>query len=159
MNPVIIDVREKDEFDAEHIADAIHVPLSDFTRRAPALLKSLQGRPVVLICLGGKRAAMAATQAAGFAAEVEISVFAGGLTEWKRQGKPTVASGRTRLPIMRQVQLIAGSLVLGGVLLASFVHPSFIFLPGFVGTGLIVAGATGFCGMAEILSRLPWNKA
>jgi hypothetical protein len=38
------------------------------------------------------------------------------------------------------------------------VNPSFIFLSGFVGAGLMVAGATGFCGMAEILARMPWNR-
>src|SRR5690606_23467786 len=45
MTPVYIDVREKDEFDAEHLEDSIHLPLSCFARQAPAFLRTLQGRP------------------------------------------------------------------------------------------------------------------
>ncbi|PZP63873.1 MAG: hypothetical protein DI604_27565, partial [Delftia acidovorans] len=28
----------------------------------------------------------------------------------------------------------------------------------FVGCGLIVAGATGFCGLARMLMKAPWNR-
>ena len=34
----------------------------------------------------------------------------------------------------------------------------FYVLSGFVGTGLILAGATGFCGMARLLALMPWNR-
>lgn len=158
MNPVIIDVREKDEFNAEHIEHSIHIPLSSFAAQAPALFKSLSGKSVLLMCRSGKRAGLAASQAAAFRENVQLEVFQGGILEWKKQGKPTVAAKKAHLPIMRQVQLIAGSLVLTGALLSYFVNPAFIFLSGFVGAGLTVAGATGSCGMAEILARLPWNK-
>ena len=33
-----------------------------------------------------------------------------------------------------------------------------ILLSGFVGAGLVFAGVSGFCGMARILSLMPWNK-
>lgn len=158
MNSVIIDVREKDEFDAEHVEHSIHIPLSSFERQAPAVFKSLSGKSILLMCRSGKRAGLAASQSAGFCEGVQLEVFKGGILEWKNQGKPTVAMKKSHLPIMRQVQLIAGSLVLGGALLSHFVNPGFIFLSGFVGAGLTVAGATGFCGMAELLVRMPWNK-
>ncbi len=158
MNPVIIDVREKDEFDAEHIEHSIHVPLSNFQQQAPALFKTLSGKTVVLMCRSGKRAALAASQAARFSDGIRLDVFDGGILEWKTQGKPTVAAKRNHFPIMRQVQLIAGSLVLTGALLSYLVNPAFIFLSAFVGAGLTVAGATGFCGMAVLLARMPWNK-
>lgn len=158
MNQVIIDVREKDEFTAEHIEHSIHVPLSDFPRQAPALFKTLQGKSVVLMCRSGKRAALAASQATSFSQGIDLQVFEGGILEWKKQGNPTVATKKSHLPIMRQVQLIAGILVLTGVLLSRFVNPAFIFLSGFVGAGLTIAGATGFCGMAELLAHMPWNK-
>jgi hypothetical protein len=32
-------------------------------------------------------------------------------------------------------------------------------VPLFVGSGLMVAGVTGFCGMALLLMRAPWNRA
>ncbi len=62
------------------------------------------------------------------------------------------------LPLERQVLAIAGSLVLTGVILSLLVHPYFIALSAFVGAGLMVAGLTGFCGMALLLARAPWNQ-
>lgn len=59
---------------------------------------------------------------------------------------------------MRQVQLIAGGLVLLGVVLGFLVHPGFFALSGFVGAGLMMAGATGWCGMAVLLRTMPWNR-
>jgi rhodanese-related sulfurtransferase len=158
MNPVIIDVRENDEFDAEHIEDSLHIPLSNFPRQAPALFKTLAGRTVVLMCRSGKRAGLAASQAAALCDGLSLEVFPGGILEWKKQGKATVVARKAHLPIMRQVQLVAGSLVLVSALLTYFVNPGFVFLAGFVGAGLTMAGATGFCGMAELLVRMPWNK-
>jgi hypothetical protein len=37
-------------------------------------------------------------------------------------------------------------------------HPGFFALAGFVGTGLIFAGLTDFCGMGLLLARMPWNN-
>ncbi len=158
MNTVIIDVREKDEFDAEHVEHSIHIPLSSFEKYAPAIFKNLSGSQVMLMCRSGKRAGIAAQQAARFSEGVRLEVYPGGILEWKKEGKPTVATKKAHLPIMRQVQLIAGTLVLSGSVLAYLINPKFIFLSGFVGAGLMVAGSTGFCGMAEILVRMPWNK-
>ncbi|MGB0454748.1 MAG: YgaP-like transmembrane domain [Bacteriovoracaceae bacterium] len=59
----------------------------------------------------------------------------------------------------RQTHLTAGSLALVGTLLGAFVNPYFLIIPGYVGAGLSFAGATGFCGMATILSLMPWNKS
>lgn len=38
------------------------------------------------------------------------------------------------------------------------VHPGFWGISVFVGAGLFVAGATGFCGMARLLAVMPWNR-
>jgi hypothetical protein len=57
------------------------------------------------------------------------------------------------------VQIAAGSLVLLGIALAVLVSPWFSALAAFVGAGLIIAGITGFCGMAKLLLYMPWNRA
>jgi hypothetical protein len=49
-------------------------------------------------------------------------------------------------------------LVLAGVLLGLFVAPGFFGLSAFVGAGLMFAGATGWCGMANLLRMMPWNR-
>ena len=69
-----------------------------------------------------------------------------------------MVDARQRLEIMRQVQMAAGSLVLVGVLLGWLVAPAFFVLAAFVGAGLAFAGATGWCGMANLLRLMPWNR-
>jgi len=49
--------------------------------------------------------------------------------------------------------------VLIGSLLGWFVSPWWLLLSGFIGAGLVFAGATDTCGMAMMLSRMPWNRA
>jgi rhodanese-related sulfurtransferase len=65
---------------------------------------------------------------------------------------------RLPLPLMRQVQIAAGLLVLLGVVLAVTVAPAFIGLSAFVGAGLTFAGLSGWCGMAQLLALMPWNR-
>jgi hypothetical protein len=48
--------------------------------------------------------------------------------------------------------------VLIGVILGALVAPGFYALSAFVGAGLLVAGVTGFCGMARVLALMPWNR-
>ena len=59
---------------------------------------------------------------------------------------------------MRQVQITAGSLVFFGTILSATVSPWFMLLTGFVGAGLMFAGISNTCAMANFLSMLPYNK-
>jgi hypothetical protein len=56
------------------------------------------------------------------------------------------------------VQLIAGTMVLAGVALGALVSPWFLVLAAFFGAGLTFAGATGTCGLALLLMKMPWNR-
>jgi hypothetical protein len=58
----------------------------------------------------------------------------------------------------RQVQISAGSLILLGVLATAFVHPLFVLVPAAIGAGLMFAGVSGWCGMAQVLAAMPWNR-
>ena len=78
---------------------------------------------------------------------------------WKAAGLPVLRDHRKPIEMMGQVQIAAGSLVLIGVGLGATVNPNFYALSGFVGAGLVFAGATGACGMARLLALAPWNKA
>ena len=62
------------------------------------------------------------------------------------------------LPLMRQVQIVAGILILLGVALGYAFNSGFFLLSAFVGAGLTFAGITGFCGMARLLALMPWNR-
>jgi rhodanese-related sulfurtransferase len=160
MSEVILDVRERDEFEAEHVEHSINVPLSHFASVAPGVLNQIRERDVVILCRSGMRAKLAETQlrGLGFADKIRARVFDGGILAWKAAGKPTIAAKKNHLPLMRQVQLGAGLLVLASTALGLFVAPGFFGVTAFVGAGLTVAGATGFCGMAILLAKMPWNK-
>ena len=84
----------------------------------------------------------------------ECYILEGGLLAWKSVGLPIVAD-RAALDIMRQVQIIAGSLILLGVLAGWLVSPWFYLIDVMVGAGLLTAGLTGFCSMARLLAKMP----
>jgi hypothetical protein len=43
--------------------------------------------------------------------------------------------------------------------LGFLVAPAFFGVSAFVGAGLTMAGATGWCGMARLLRIMPWNRS
>jgi rhodanese-related sulfurtransferase len=152
---VIIDVREDFEHATERIAGAHHFALSRFDPQA--VRESHGAHRVVFHCRTGRRSAEAAARYR--ADDDHVFHLAGGIEGWKASGRKTERSASApRIDVMRQVQMTAGGLVLAGVLLGAFVSPWFLILSGFVGTGLMFAGASGWCGMALLLSRMPWNR-
>lgn len=161
MGEVILDVRERDEFEAEHIEHSINVPLSHFLPVAPGVLNQLKEKNVVIMCRSGNRAKLANDQIKnlGYSDKINAMVFEGGIVEWKRRGNKTLAKNAKHLPIMRQVQLVAGTTVLLTTILGAFVNPWFLLISAAFGAGLTVAGSTGFCGMANFLALMPWNKS
>ncbi len=153
---VVVDVREDFEHATERIDGAHHLPLGRVTREQ---VKQICGdKPVVFHCRSGKRSVDAAHKF-GEPGE-QVFHLAGGIEAWKNKGLPTIRSANApKLDVLRQVQVTAGSLVLLGVLLGAFVWPWFLILSGFVGAGLMFAGLTGWCGMALLLAKMPWNKS
>jgi len=99
--------------------------------------------------------ALAQLRAAGFN---EIAHLDGGLSAWKAARFTTSIDITQPISIMRQVQIVAGSLTLAGALLAWLVSPWFILLSGFVGAGLMFAGLSDTCMMAMLLAKLPYNR-
>ncbi|MBG7615429.1 rhodanese family protein [Brevundimonas sp. BAL450] len=150
----LVDIREPDEFAREHIPGVAHTPLSAFE---DAHLGIRADQDVIFMCRSGMRTQ---TNCVRLAARVEGEAFVldGGLQGWKDAGLPTSVDKKAPLELMRQVQIIAGSLVVIGALLSWLVHPAWIALSAFVGAGLFMAGATGICGMARMLMLAPWNR-
>jgi rhodanese-related sulfurtransferase len=113
--------------------------------------------PIYLICRSGTRATTAAKKFAADGFENTV-VVTGGTLAWGAADLP-LEHGEVRvISLERQVRIVAGSLVLIGVLLAHFVNQWFIGLSAFVGAGLVFAGITDFCGMGLLLAKLPWNS-
>ncbi len=149
---VLLDVRSPIEFETEHIADSINVPLSELDARCEEVPR--QGQ-LVVICRSGKRAERGAYTLLGKG--FQPKVLEGGLVAWRKAGLP-VKEGKKMLPIERQIQLIVGIGVLAGVILGVFINPWFLIIPGFFGAGLTFAGLSGTCALGIMLGKAPWNK-
>lgn len=150
----LVDVREPGEFSGERIPGAQSFPLSRFD---PQALPQTAGKTLILSCQSGNRSGKAAQLCldAGFESIIHLN---GGLNGWKEAGYQTQVNQKAPISIMRQVQIVAGSLVLLGTLLGAFVNPGFLFLSGFVGAGLTFSGLSGTCMMATLLAKLPYNQ-
>lgn len=149
---VIIDIREPGEFAREHIAGAENAPLSTIGKAKA----HKAGEIVVFHCKTGMRTKANAAQLP--AGGCEAYILEGGIDAWKSAGLGVETDTSQPIEIMRQVHIVAGSLVVIGVLLAVLVHPAFVLLSAFVGAGLLFAGVSGFCGMAKLLGLMPWNR-
>lgn len=152
---VLVDIRDADEFARRHAKGALSRPLSAFEA---AHLKIDPDSDVIFTCRSGMRTAANAARLKG-AVIGDAYVLEGGVDGWAKAGLPVVENAKAPLEIMRQVQIGAGFLVLTGVTLGYAINPAFYLLSAFVGAGLTLAGATGFCGMARILALMPWNRA
>ncbi|MDQ8190327.1 rhodanese-like domain-containing protein [Roseibacillus persicicus] len=153
-NAEALDVRTPVEFEEKHIDGAKHIPVDELPAQCGQLDPS---KKYYLVCQSGKRAEKAHQILAekGFG---DLTILAGGVGAWEQAGLPLNRSERKVLPLMRQVQLAIGLGVLTFSLLAYFVHPAFVFGAAFFGAGLTMAGATGWCGLALLLAKVPWNK-
>ncbi len=152
----LIDVRMPTEYRSVHAECARNVPLESLD--PSGVMTSRNGganQPLYIICRSGNRSSLACQKFmdAGFENVVNVE---GGTLAWEKAGLPVVR-GKKSFPLMQQVQMTAGFLVLLGVALA-FLSPYFIGLSAFVGAGLMFAGITGYCPMASMIASMPWNQ-
>ena len=151
----VLDVRTPGEHETAHIRGAYNVPLDTLGEHGDEILAHVDA-PVVLVCQSGQRARKAeeALRAAGMP---NLHVLDGGMNGWVSAGRPYVR-GQSRISLERQVRIVAGALAAGGGVLALAVNPLFALVPSVIGSGLVFAGVTDTCGMAMVLSRLPYNR-
>ncbi len=150
----LIDIREPDEFAREHIPGARSLPLS--TLEAGHLDLEPRG-DVVFHCKSGMRTNSNCARLAGHV-DGQAFMLGGGLDAWKAAGLPVRTDRKAPLELNRQVQITIGLLMLIGIALSVFVARGFIIVPALLGAGLTMAGLTGWCGMANLLTVMPWNR-
>ena len=87
---LVLDVRDKKEFDSGHIVDAVNIPYSALDSRLDELSKH-KDRPVVVACKMGQHSGSAGVvlRKHGFENVVRLT---GGVTEWRNQSLPVVKS-------------------------------------------------------------------
>jgi hydroxyacylglutathione hydrolase len=82
-SPVVLDVRDPDEFAEAHIPGSVHIPYGQLISRLDELPRE---RTIAAICSGGKRSGLAASllQREGFGHLVHVAN--GGVGTWRRLG-------------------------------------------------------------------------
>jgi rhodanese-related sulfurtransferase len=155
--PLLLDVRSPGEYQGSHIAGTKLIPLDELDPAAFCRERGADCSPVYVICQSGGRAgrAIQKLEAAGVKGCVLLE---GGTQAWIDAGLPVVRGKSHVLPLMRQVQITIGAVSATGALLALVVNPLFSIIPLFMGCGLLMAGITGFCGLAVAMAKMPWNK-
>jgi molybdopterin/thiamine biosynthesis adenylyltransferase/rhodanese-related sulfurtransferase len=83
--PVVVDVRDNEEWDAGHLPGARHVPRSFLESRIEGTIPD-RDTPIVLYCASGNRSALAAHTLGGMLGYTNVSSMTGGITLWKDRG-------------------------------------------------------------------------
>ena len=103
--PLLLDVREQDEWQEGHLPAAVHVPRGNLESRIEALVPD-RSREIVVYCAAGHRSAFAAKSLSelGYA---NVASMIGGFTDWKRNGfefqTPRVLSPEQRARYSRHI--------------------------------------------------------
>lgn len=150
----VLDVRSPAEFEARHIAGSYNLPLHHLAEHATTLAARLD-RKVVLVCQSGVRADQAHQRLTQTGMN-NLHVLTAGVPGYAAAGG-TVITGQSTWALERQVRLVAGALVLSGVLASKFL-PRAVLLAGGIGAGLTVSALTDTCTMGRLLSALPYNR-
>ena len=149
---VVVDVRQPMEVAGGCITGSNCIPLGRLERA------ELPEGELVFVCATGNRSSQAIAVVQRRFPGRTVTDLAGGLEQWKRAGLPVDRRADAPMPLMRQVQIAAGFLVLLGLIGSQWWAPAWIGLSWFVGAGLVFAGISGFCGMARVLAWMPWNR-
>jgi sulfur-carrier protein adenylyltransferase/sulfurtransferase len=84
--PLVLDVREQDEWDEGHVPGAIHIPRGNLESRIERAEPD-RARSILVYCAAGNRSAFAAKTLEELGYEDVVSL-SGGFTDWKRNGFP-----------------------------------------------------------------------
>jgi len=156
----LIDVRTPAEYRAGHASGAKLVPLDELNPETLAKQTHCAGvgreKPLYLICQSGSRAREAAERLME-TDHRNIAVIDGGTDAWARARLPTQGCGNA-ISLERQVQIAIGTLLILKVLLGFTLSELFFAAIPLIGAGLIIAGTTRWCGMANVIAVLPWNR-
>ncbi|MFE2087427.1 rhodanese-like domain-containing protein [Streptomyces sp. NPDC059460] len=154
----VIDVRAPGEYASGHVPGALNIPLDRLEEALPALKASAARGSLLVVCASGVRSTRACDILA--AADIDAVTLSGGTSAWEGEGHDLdrPAGARATWPMERQVRFAAGSLVVAGLLMGRR-FPAARWLSAGVGSGLVFSAVTNTCGMAAVLSKLPYNRA
>jgi rhodanese-related sulfurtransferase len=154
---LLIDVRMPAEFREVHVVGAKNIPLDRLSaEELSGALGPEYDSPVYFICTKGKASQKACQKAQGLGVDDVVNVE-GGTSVCIAAGLP-VERGKKAVSLERQVRITAGTLIIVGAVLTLAVHPYWVALSAVIGAGLTHSGLTDTCGMAVLLTKMPWNR-
>lgn len=159
---VLIDVRTPAEFESAHIAPAYSIPLNSLSEDFDKLEVG-DDKVVILQCQKGMRGQQAQQLLIDKTNKQQQFVnLPGGIEAWQQAGLSVIAGTKSTtsntIPMPRQVQITSGLMVLLFSLLSLSGASWVIYVLIIMGTMMMYSGASGWCGMATLLMKMPWNK-
>ena len=155
MESLLVDVREKNEFNAEHIENAINFPQSTFNSiKFSNIIKN--NKNIIIYCQSGRRS-LQVCEKLDNTNNCQIFNLIGGINSWKENGLNTEFRKKL-MPIDRQTQIMMGIFIVFSLILSQIYSSYWLIIASIVGLGLINAGITGWCGLSKVINRMPWNK-
>lgn len=151
-----IDVRTPAEFEARHIPGSHNIPLDQLPLYKEEIAQRVGNARLLLLCQSGARARKAAEllQTTPLAS---LIVLDGGLAAWEQAGQP-VHQGTPKWSLERQVRGVAGTLIVLSTLGSLVAWKPLVWIAALVGGGLAYSAVSNTCGMAMVLSKLPYNQ-
>lgn len=155
-NQKIIDVRRPSEFQAAHIQGAENINFKDVTAQKEHLEKLDK---IYFYCTAGVRCKQACELLEQEGIDPKKLVHVQGYSkDWEKVGLPVVKGAKIPFSVQRQIYLVAGSLIVGGFILAFAWNMWFLLLPFLVGAGMLFSAIRGVCYSEMFLEKMPWNR-
>lgn len=152
---ILIDVREPAEHATIKIIGAHSHPLHSLNQSSiPETHKK-----IIIHCQKGKRGEKACQKMISTGTNCDLYNLTGGIEAWQQAGLPVEKGPKNTLPINNQTQITIGLSVILFGLLGYFINQNFIWGAVFFGLGLVNAGLTGWCGLAKVVAKMPWNQS
>jgi rhodanese-related sulfurtransferase len=95
---LFLDARDPDFYKLGHIPGAVNLPVREFERALPELRERLEAAPWLIVYCdgGGCEASLELTERLFLVGIDRVSVFPGGLQQWKGSGQPVEQGEGTR---------------------------------------------------------------
>jgi rhodanese-related sulfurtransferase len=150
----VIDVRTPAEYRGVHVEKIHNFPLEKIPTHMDDFKKNDE---IYVMCNSGNRSQMAISDLGqhGF---VNLTNVEGGIQAWIKEKFPVIRTTSFSMPIIQQVMIIAGAVVLTGTLGHLFIAEWMIWLAVAIASGMFYAGVSGDCRLSNVLAKMPWNK-
>ena len=152
---IIIDVREPEEYATSHISGATLLPLATIDKDK---LPETDKKKIIIHCQLGKRGGMACEKLLLSDPNLEIYNLEGGIIAWQKAGFKVERWTEDMVSVERQIPIIAGSVVLFGVVTGYLISSIFLLLAAAAGGALLYSGLEGTSRLENILKKMPWNQ-